>query len=87
MCLSVWPGRALRRPRRSVPLSGAMRSPSVRARSRAKAVRLTVGEALTNVVMHAYVGGQVGSMSVQAWLDEDEHLAVLVLDEGPCTGF
>lgn len=47
-----------------------------------QAVRLAVGEALTNVVMHAYVGRQTGTMSVQAWIDDDDHLAVLVLDEG-----
>ena len=47
-----------------------------------QAVRLAVGEALTNIVMHAYVGRDVGAMSVQAWLDEDEHMCVGVLDEG-----
>lgn len=47
-----------------------------------QAVRLAVGEALTNVVMHAYVGRETGTMGVQAWLDDDDHLAVLVLDEG-----
>lgn len=48
----------------------------------AQAVRLAVGEALTNAVMHAYVGRERGPMSVHAWLDEDEHLCVEVLDEG-----
>ena len=47
-----------------------------------QAVRLAVGEALTNIVMHAYVGREVGMMSVQAWLDEDSHFCVEVLDEG-----
>jgi serine/threonine-protein kinase RsbW len=47
-----------------------------------QAVRLAVGEALTNIVMHAYVGREVGLMSVQAWLDEEEHFCVEVLDEG-----
>lgn len=48
----------------------------------ANAIRLGVGEALTNVVMHAYVGMEIGPMTVQAWLDEDQHLTVRVLDEG-----
>jgi stage II sporulation protein AB (anti-sigma F factor) len=48
----------------------------------ANAIRLGVGEALTNVVMHAYVGMETGTMTVQAWLDEDDHLTVRVLDEG-----
>jgi len=48
----------------------------------ANAVRLGVGEALTNVVMHAYIGMETGTMTVEAWLDEDEHLTVRVLDEG-----
>lgn len=46
------------------------------------AVRLAVGEALTNVVMHAYVGREAGKMTVEAWLDADDHLTVRVLDEG-----
>lgn len=44
-------------------------------------VRLGVGEALTNVVMHAYHGTEVGMMTVRAWA-EDEYLAVEVLDDG-----
>jgi serine/threonine-protein kinase RsbW len=48
----------------------------------AQAVRLAVGEALTNVVMHAYVGRDQGAMTVRAWPGEDEHLNVEVLDEG-----
>jgi serine/threonine-protein kinase RsbW len=47
-----------------------------------QSIRLAVGEALTNVVMHAYVGGKPGEMLVRAWLDEDEHFNVQVLDEG-----
>ena len=47
-----------------------------------QSIRLAVGEALTNVVMHAYVGGQPGMMLVRAWVDEDEHFNVQVLDEG-----
>lgn len=46
------------------------------------AVRLAVGEALTNIVMHAYIGRKPGPMKVQAWLDQEEHVAVRVLDEG-----
>lgn len=48
----------------------------------ADAVRLAVGEALSNVVVHAYVGRPLGPMMVEAWLDEDEHLVIRVLDEG-----
>jgi serine/threonine-protein kinase RsbW len=47
-----------------------------------QAVRLAVGEALTNVVMHAYAGRDPGDMIVRAWLDDDEHFNVEVLDEG-----
>lgn len=46
------------------------------------AVRLAVSEALTNVVMHAYLGAEPGDMIVQAWTDHDDHLTVRVLDEG-----
>ena len=46
------------------------------------AVRVAVGEALSNVVMHAYVGMEPGPMSVEAWVDGTDHLAVRVLDEG-----
>lgn len=48
----------------------------------ADAIRLAVGEALTNVVMHAYLDMEPGRMTVNAWLDDDEHLSVRVLDEG-----
>lgn len=48
----------------------------------ANAVRLAVGEALTNVVMHAYVGLEPGNMTVQAWPDRDHHLTIRVVDEG-----
>ncbi len=47
-----------------------------------QSIRLAVGEALTNVVMHAYVGGRPGAMLVRAWADGDEHYHVQVLDEG-----
>jgi serine/threonine-protein kinase RsbW len=47
-----------------------------------QSIRLAVGEALTNVVMHAYVGGTTGMMHVRAWADGDEHFNVQVLDEG-----
>jgi serine/threonine-protein kinase RsbW/stage II sporulation protein AB (anti-sigma F factor) len=46
-----------------------------------QAIRLAVGEALTNVVMHAYVGREPGRMVVEAWREEG-HLAVRVHDEG-----
>lgn len=46
------------------------------------AIRLAVGEALANVVMHAYVGREPGRMSAEAWLDQDDHFAVRILDEG-----
>jgi anti-sigma regulatory factor (Ser/Thr protein kinase) len=48
----------------------------------ADGVRLAVGEALTNVVMHAYVDMEPGPMIVQAWLDGDEHLTIRILDDG-----
>ena len=45
-------------------------------------IRLAVGEALTNVVMHAYVGMPTGTIRLEAWVDEDGRFSVLVLDEG-----
>lgn len=48
----------------------------------AQAIRLAVGEALTNVVMHAYVGRDPGAMTVRAWVGQDDHLNVEVIDEG-----
>lgn len=47
------------------------------------AVRLTVSEALTNVVVHAYVGREPGPMIVEACLDGGGNLLVFVCDEGP----
>lgn len=47
-----------------------------------EAVQLAVSEALTNVVMHAYLGAERGEMVVQAWTDDDHHLTVRILDEG-----
>ena len=47
-----------------------------------QSIRLAVGEALTNVVMHAYVGGRAGTMLVRAWVDDDDHFTVQILDEG-----
>lgn len=46
------------------------------------AIRLAVGEALTNAVMHAYLHTDPGSMTVRAWMEADDHLAIEVLDEG-----
>lgn len=45
-------------------------------------IRLAVGEALMNVVMHAYLGMEPGAMILEAWLDDDDHLTVQVLDDG-----
>jgi anti-sigma regulatory factor (Ser/Thr protein kinase) len=56
---------------------GAGASPETR-----DAVKLALSEALTNVVVHAYVGTQPGPMIVEAWTDEHGHLLVLVRDEG-----
>ena len=46
-----------------------------------ESVRLAVSEALTNIVYHAYEGGQPGPMTVEAWITEGA-LIVLVCDEG-----
>jgi serine/threonine-protein kinase RsbW/stage II sporulation protein AB (anti-sigma F factor) len=46
------------------------------------AVQLAVSEAITNVVMHAYVGRAAGKIMVDAWLDGGDHFTVRVLDEG-----
>jgi serine/threonine-protein kinase RsbW len=46
------------------------------------AVRLTVSEALTNVVTHAYVGREPGPMLVEARLNGGGNLLVWVCDEG-----
>lgn len=45
-------------------------------------VRLAVSEAVTNSVVHAYPDGTPGDVTVQAWLDPDRKLAVVVLDNG-----
>lgn len=47
-----------------------------------EAVQLSVSEALTNVVMHAYLGIEPGDMIVQAWIDPPSYFTVRVLDEG-----
>jgi serine/threonine-protein kinase RsbW len=47
-----------------------------------EAVQLAVSEALTNVVLHAYLGAEPGDMIVQAWSDGDRRLTVRILDEG-----
>jgi len=44
-------------------------------------VRLAVSEALTNVVLHAYLGRDPGPAVAEAWFDAD-HLLVRVCDEG-----
>lgn len=45
-------------------------------------MQLSVSEALTNVVMHAYLGIEPGDMIVQAWIDPPSYFTVRVLDEG-----
>lgn len=47
-----------------------------------ESLQLAVSEALTNVVVHAYVGREPGPMIVEAF-EEDEHLLVRVYDDGP----
>jgi serine/threonine-protein kinase RsbW len=46
-------------------------------------IALAVSEAVSNAVLHAYVGRQdaTGAVAVEAWM-EDDKLAVVVLDEG-----
>ena len=44
-------------------------------------VKLAVSEAVTNAVLHAYVGLRPGPVSVAAWLDDDR-LLVEVSDDG-----
>lgn len=46
-----------------------------------EAVRLAVSEAVTNVVVHAYVGRESGPVTLRCRMD-GEHLAVEVADEG-----
>lgn len=46
------------------------------------AVALAVSEAVTNVVVHAYVGVPRGEIMVDAWVGADERLLVEVFDEG-----
>lgn len=44
-------------------------------------VKLAVSEAVTNAVLHAYVGAQPGPVRVAAWLDDDCML-IEVSDDG-----
>lgn len=44
-------------------------------------VKLAVSEAVTNAVLHAYVGGPPGAVHIAAWLEED-CLRVEVADDG-----
>jgi serine/threonine-protein kinase RsbW len=48
----------------------------------ADSIRLAVSEALSNVVVHAYVDRDGGDMMLEAWRDEDAHLVIVVRDEG-----
>ena len=45
------------------------------------AVKLAVSEAVTNAVLHAYVGSRPGPVHVAAWL-QDDCLVVEVSDDG-----
>jgi anti-sigma regulatory factor (Ser/Thr protein kinase) len=77
--------QALARPEALAPLRNAIWRHALALGACAElgnAIRLAVGEALANVVMHAYVGMEPGNMTVEAWVDEDEHFTVRVLDEG-----
>jgi serine/threonine-protein kinase RsbW/stage II sporulation protein AB (anti-sigma F factor) len=47
-----------------------------------EAVALAVSEALTNAVVHAYLGQEPGPIAVEAWYDGEGQLLVLVSDEG-----
>lgn len=46
------------------------------------AIALAVSEAVTNAVMHAYAGVPRGEVTVEAWVNAEEHLLVQVSDEG-----
>lgn len=77
--------QALARPEELAPLRTAIWRHALAVGADAElgnAIRLAVGEALANVVMHAYVGRDPGRMSAAAWVDQDQHFAVRVLDEG-----
>jgi serine/threonine-protein kinase RsbW/stage II sporulation protein AB (anti-sigma F factor) len=77
--------QAVARPEEIAPLRTAVWRLALRlgaSDSVGNAVRVAVSEALTNVVMHAYAGGEPGQMTVQAWLDGADHFTVRVLDEG-----
>jgi anti-sigma regulatory factor (Ser/Thr protein kinase) len=43
--------------------------------------RLAASEALTNIIVHAYLGRDPGSMVVEAWCEAD-HLVIRVSDDG-----
>jgi serine/threonine-protein kinase RsbW len=77
--------QALARPEEIAPLRTAvwrLALESGASEGVGNAVRVAVSEALTNVVMHAYVGRAPGQVTVEAWLDGTDHLTVLVLDDG-----
>lgn len=46
------------------------------------AIRLAVSEALTNAVVHAYIGREPGDVTVEAWRDDHQRLVVDVIDDG-----
>lgn len=77
--------QALARPEELAPLRTAIWRHALALGASAEvgdAIRLAVGEALTNVVMHAYLGTEPGTMSVQAWIDDHDYFTVRVFDEG-----
>lgn len=47
-----------------------------------EAIGLATSEALTNVVMHAYIESPPGDICVKVWRDGDRHLLVQVADRG-----
>lgn len=77
----TWPAEAA-----SVPLARAAVVAVARA-AEASAdalddVRLAVSEAVTNVVMHAYVGRETGPVHVHARVDDRRRMTVEIADEG-----
>jgi anti-sigma regulatory factor (Ser/Thr protein kinase) len=89
MCRTLPPERftrqALARPEDIGPLRNAVWQLALQLGASDRvgnAIRVAVSEAITNVVMHAYVGRAPGIVTVEAWLDGADHFTVRVLDEG-----
>jgi anti-sigma regulatory factor (Ser/Thr protein kinase) len=77
--------QALARPKEIAPLRNAVWRLALElgaSDSVGNAIRVAVSEAITNVVMHAYVGRAAGKVTVEAWLDGSDHFTVRVVDEG-----